>query len=635
MNKRLVLLAVVMASLFFALVLAWVPQRTFDGLDRKASDLAWRLGAQREPERRIIVVDIDENSIATLGAWPWPRERVAELSKRLAELGASQQIFDMLLVDRRSGDDGLGAALAAAGVVTANVFALDQGEPVQQGQLAGSVDGLPCQQPIPQARGYIGLSPGLLEHQALPAGHITPRIDADGAVRRVPALLCLADKVYPALALAAYWQGAVGHLEPGSIRLRPGQGWLEPAWWLEHARLPAAIPLTAEADLIVPYALAPEALISISAADILAGKAPKSLFAGAWVLVGSTALGLGDAVPTPHGGAVGGVGVHAQLISGLLDGTLPLAPVGRYWLWLANAILLCGLLTLVATRFGRLGPYALAPLSVLAVFLLLSEHALALQMLRWELGWSRPALFVMLFGLLLASLQFARTRVEKDRLYAHLASYLPVPVAQALLGQDVGATVVAERREVTVMFADIRNFSRFCETQPPEVAARLLHEFIDIATQVIEERGGLVEAVQGDAVMAIWNGSLPCPDHARQAVAAAKVLLPAVEAVFPVPDEADWSPLALGIGVETGLALIGSFGPARRRLHTALGESVSVANAVQKMTAELASPILCGPGTAACLEKGETRSQGAFLLEGLARTHTLYAIPTTSSSRDS
>lgn len=630
---RLLGLALALTAGVFLLLQQLVPASIFYGLDQRASDWAWRLGAQHGPERRVIIVDVDEASLAAVGPWPWSRGRMAELSSRLAELGAAQQIFDMIFVDPRPDDRALESAFAKAHAVVANVFALDQGEAVQSGILAGALSGVPCQAPIPEARGYIGLAPALAAPGGLAAGHITPRIDQDGAVRRIPALVCFGGKAYPALALAAYWQGG-GPAAAGAqaVRLRQGRGWLEPAWWLEHPQAPAAVPLSERGDMIVPYSLAPDALISVSAADVLSGKAPRELINGAWVLIGATALGLGDAVPTPHGGAVGGVGVHAQLISGLLDGNLPLVPAGRFVLLLLPTAVLCLLLVLFAVRRGRFPVYLLAPLSVLAGLTMLVLHVVVLQSLRWHLGWAHPALFVICFGLLLASLEFARERLEKDRLYAHLSSYLPAPVAQALLGRSVAAAAVAERRDVTVLFADIRNFSSFCETRPPEQAAGVLHEFIGIATQIVEEHGGLIEAVQGDAIMAIWNGSRPCADHARQAAAAARVLLPAVEASFPRWPEGELQPLALGIGIESGDALIGSFGPAKRRIHTALGETVTVANAVQEMTAELACPILVGPGAAGRLDGAELRSQGAFLLEGLTKAHTLYAmsVPTTA-----
>lgn len=632
-RRRLLGLAVALAVGLFLVLLQLVPASIFSGLDQRASDWAWRLGAQHGPERRVIIVDVDEASLAAIGPWPWPRSRMAELSTRIAELGAAQQIVDMIFVDSRADDRLLAAAFTKNHAVVANVFALDQGEAVQSGVLVGALSGLPCSSPISAARGYIGLAPTLAAAGVGGSGHITPRIDQDGAVRRVPALICFDGKAYPALALAAYWQGGAPMMpEAPVVRVRPGRGWFEPAWWLDHPQAPAAIPLGEQGDLMVPYALAPDALISVSAADVLNGRAPRELFEGAWVLIGATALGLGDAVPTPHGGAVGGVAVHAQLISGLLDGNLPWAPAGRSFLLLMPTALLCLLLVFFAVRRGRFPVYMLAPLSALAGLAMLLLHILVLQSLRWHLGWAQPALFVFCFGLVLASLEFARARLEKDRLYAHLSSYLPAPVAQALLGRSVAAAAVAERRDVTVMFADIRNFSSFCETRPPEEAAGVLHEFIGIATQIVEENGGLIEAVQGDAIMAIWNGSRPCPDHARQAAAAARMLLPAVEASFPRWPEDELQPLALGIGIESGDALIGSFGPAKRRIHTALGETVTVANALQEMTAELACPILVGPGAAGRLDGAELRSQGAFLLEGLTKAHTLYAMPVAAAA---
>ena len=136
-----------------------------------------------------------------------------------------------------------------------------------------------------------------------------------------------------------------------------------------------------------------------------------------------------------------------------------------------------------------------------------------------------------------------------------------------------------------------------------------------------------MEGFQGDAVIAMWNQPELSRRQAQAALNAALELLQDIPALFPVPPPNGVEPLALGVGIETGAALVGSVGPAMRRHHTVLGETVTVAVRLQAMTADLAQPLLVGPGAAALLPKEKLVSLGDFLLEGLKRTYTLFALP--------
>jgi adenylate cyclase len=97
--------------------------------------------------------------------------------------------------------------------------------------------------------------------------------------------------------------------------------------------------------------------------------------------------------------------------------------------------------------------------------------------------------------------------MERDRIFAHLSSYLPGPVAAALAARDPSDAIEADRKNISVLFADIRNFSAYCEARPPEETTAVLHAFFSMATQVVEKHGGMVESFQGDAVLAVWGAS--------------------------------------------------------------------------------------------------------------------------------
>lgn len=616
----------------------------FAAFDNRLGDALWRIGAVSSVEQRVVIVDIDEASLDEIGPWPWPRERLAALSEALAAQGAGLQIFDIVLNEERAGDADVAATLVRNKAIIGQVFALEQGAPIRNGRLRASAQAPACALsglPIPVAHGYLAPAPVFVDAVAAERiGHITPRVADDGIIRQQPAYICMDGQSFPALALAAYLNGA-GIPPTASVRMAPGQGWLAPPWQLEVEGLARPIPLNARGDLHVPYRLAPGAIFAVSAADLLAGRAPAGLLQGSWALVSSTALGLGDVVATPHAGAQGGASVHVQLLAGLLDDRMPYVPRGEAvlaWLATLSALAVLGIL-LLAGRNRHLPGYALSLTGVLLAAGMLALQAGAQLRLGLIIGMSLPAFIALLAGLLLGLAEFIRTGSEHTRLLAHLASYLPRPVAARLLVQAPRDEIQVERRDVTVLFADIRNFSAYCEAYDAEHAARLLHRFLATSTKIVESHGGLVEAMQGDAIMAVWNGSTPCADHAAQALQAARELHARVEAEFPqMPPDAPNPPLGLGIGLESGGALIGSFGPQNRRMHSALGQTVTRAARLQALTADLSWPILAGPGLKSHLSAGAPAqqldaallSQGEFLLEGLTQPCTVYALAPSS-----
>lgn len=626
-------------------------------LQERATDLVWRLTAQTDVERRIIAVDIDERSLQQIGPWPWPRDQQARLLDQIAVLGAQQQILDVVFSDSRPGDDILALSIARNQPVLAQIFALEPGNQAATGQPAGALGWAGCPPLFPEATGYLANASGLV---AARTGHITPRTEVDGVLRHQPAVICHQDQSYPALGLAALFPpqpaaasdaAATSSIGAHStITLERGTVWWGPHWWLGGSQLATRpVPLGAEGDIRIPWHLHPDSFISLSAADILAGRVPEGLLTNAWVLVGSSAFGLNDTIATPFAGTSSGMQAHLQLLAGLIDERTPYTPRESVLVQTAAAVL--GLLLLLALCYrpvhNRLPgsnkqadqlrfPLYLLPLAATAWALLLwLLHAILLTQAALWVGWLDPALLVLLVGSALGVFEHAQSRIDREQLYSHLSSYLPAPVAAALALQPPSGAIKASTRHVSVLFADIRNFSAFCEARPPEEAAAVLHAFFSKATQVVQQHGGVIESFQGDAIIAVWNAT-PEPRHCghgngkhhpRQALKAAVHLLAAMHGVLPDPAPAGLEPLSLGIGVETGPAMTGSFGLASRRTHMVMGRTVTIASRLVGMTAELAHPILVGEGLAAQVGANELQSMGTFLLEGLRVPHHIYAHP--------
>jgi adenylate cyclase len=321
--------------------------------------------------------------------------------------------------------------------------------------------------------------------------------------------------------------------------------------------------------------------------------------------------------------------VHTQALVGLLDHNLPYTPAN--WAFgQALTILALGLMLLWVSTSRRGVPAKRLPLVgvVLASACLLGSALALLKFALW-LPWLAVAVFAVLGSVSLATVEHAFARAQRERLSAHLGAYLPAPVAQRLMASDPSGKLQFESRNISVLVADIRNFSALATHCRPEEVAALLHAYCCVAVDVVERHRGVVENVIGDSITAVWTASTECEDHHLCALAASQELIRATRSLLasshPVAEDSPVQPLALGIGVETGVAIVGSFGPARRRAHAALGEPVSVATRIQQMTAELSMPILVGPQLAALLPVAGVEPLGDYLLEGLARHYQLYA----------
>lgn len=609
-------------------------------------DWTWRIGASSRPERRVVIVDIDEASLERIGPWPWPRASLARLSARLEDAGATVQVFDMVLDAPRPGDAELAALWARTPVVAGQVFSLSAQSTPRVGVPADPLSAAGCPAFAPLSHGYVANS-ATLEPARLTIGHLTPEVGDDGVVRQVPALICHEGRAYPSLALAALWRAAQAGSAASPLAAAPDWSWLAPRT-MEPGAAPASlpgltpphqlwspslpgveVPLDDKGMMRVPYRVDRRAFASIPAHRVLDGDADAAVLRGAIVLVGATGFGIVDVTATPLSPVAAGVEVHAQALAGMLDHRVPYLPQGAPWLQLLAGVVAAALLLAVSAR-GQGAPVRRLPLAGLSLAAALAAGAAAALWLAdlW-LPWAAPTLFVLLAASALATAEHALTRAQRERLFAHLGSYLPSPVAQRLMKVDPSGSIQFEQRHVSVLVADIRNFSAFAAHRPTEETAALLHAYYCLAVDVVEEHGGVVENVVGDSITAVWNAYADdCPEHPQRAFDAARELVRATRALLANPVLSDKEPLvqplALGIGLETGAALVGSFGPTRRRSHAALGEPVGVASRLQQMTQDLSMPVLLGPTMARRLPRALTECLGDYLLEGMSLQCSLF-----------
>jgi len=624
-KAELTSLLVLILSAALSVFLVIQPFNFLSIIEERGGSLFWAFMPDDGVEERITIVSIDERSLSEIGPWPWPRDTMADLAVAIDNAGAQLQIHDIVYPARENDqlfaqalEQGQRAIVAQLPIIQSNIT-------VAQGSgLTHPINGLSCGPQggtglFPTTNKYIASSDALLN---VSKGHIAPIIDADGSIRRVPAVICVDGSPFPALAISPFLKLDGG--QPWSASVEPGAGFLDPERILRlGSLLGLEVPLDGDGSFRISFARSPESFRSISAVDVIRGNFEPELLDNVLVLVGATAFGLDDIVPTPFSGFTPGVELQARAITSILDSNVPYTPRGAAWVIAAIFIFLGSLLYLVAQKRGRLAVFGLPAAAVLAPFVSLGIHGFLLLGYGFWVGWMLPGAFGFLSGLMLLVAELGRVRFERGRVMQNLTSYLPSAAAKKVALELPSSNIEAERCDVTLLSADLRNFSALSERRPPEESASVLHYFFTKVNEIVEDCGGRVHEYKGDNVLALWDGD--GIEAANRALAAALKIEKAInDNLLPEINIHGLEPLAVGIGIEHGPVLLGSIGPAHRRAHTLCGETVSVALRIQEMTVDLSTPILVGEIAARYLSNVKLESMGRYLLPGLVNMHALY-----------
>lgn len=594
--------------------------------ERLIYDQSIRLGREVSEEQRIVIVDIDEASLASIGPWPWPRSRLADLLGKLVDdYRAALVGVDIVFPDERPGDPVLRARLKDRPIVLAQAFDL---APLSVNRAGVLTDPLaaPDVRSLRRAAGYIGNSPSLLA-PGQAAGHITPTLDPDGKVRRLYPVLCHGEReavCSATLGLRMYqWLN-----DSRRLSYRPASAWQPPLLALESAA-GLSVPLDREGGILLPYRIPPGGFALVSAAEVLSGRADPDRLAGTLVLVGSTALGLGDRVATPRETMTPGVEVHAQLLSALLDGDLLREPAAAWREWAVLPWML--LSSLLLLFFGRGHPVQMLLWALASAGL----WSLLNGSLRYYGGLVLPLLPGLIFSLLafmlLAPFEIRRLGKRLGGAIRHFSAYAPESVVHALLDDNGNTRAAAgqplsEERIITTLFADIHGFTPMVERLGPDELSVLMHKLLEVFAEAVTRHHGTIEKFTGDGIMALWGAPDPDPDHALHAVEAALDLQESLRQLHGWLAERQLPPIKLGVGINTGPAIVGIFGSAERQTYSAQGDSVNVANRLEQLTRPLQEAILLGEETARRIPPMPVRDLGRHAVAGKRDAIGVYAL---------
>ena len=562
------------------------------------------------PDLPVKVVDIDETSLAELGQWPWPRTMVAQMVDRLGYLGAAVIVFDTIFAEpdryspARLAEDPLFAELLGdpegfAGIDNDQRLARAIGQmPTVLGIAVRS--GEPVDQPLPRAGIIeIGEQPasGLVNAPvwtglAAPLGdyasgigviNVSPRVGA-GVVRQVPLVWNGPTGVMPSLSIEAlrlaiqenniFVEGALD--DPGIV-LSVGLGSF-------------TIPTTESGQIWVRFRRDHPDLY-VSAHEVMTSTDETALRAkleGRIILIGTSAAGLLDLRETALGDSVPGVSIHAQIIEQILlnevlersdiTAALELLAFLSLGLILMSVMLISGaVLSLVSGAVGS------------GVVLSISWYAFQNQILF-------DATFPLLGGLMtfgaLASFQFIVADHDKKAIRTSLSHYVAPEVLDEMERTGQNLELGGETQEITVMFADIRDFTPISESMSATELVSLLNEIFDtMVVEILAERGTIDNFI-GDSIMAFWNAPVPIDDHPLRAAQGALRMRGALNGFNKSPIMKDRPPISVAIGLAAGEACVGNIGSRDRFNYTVIGDVVNVAARIESVCRRVAYDIV-------------------------------------------
>ena len=517
------------------------------------------------------------------GLAPTPR-----LVERIVDEGKARVLgFDIVFAEPEpAGDLSLAEAIRSRPVVLGYYFSRQAGAR-RIGRLPSSVfegdafDGWL----LPQWDGF-GANQERLSDAARSSGFYNAQLDDDGVVRSVPVLTLFNGQVYESLALAmlrVYGDNPPIALEGQLLSLDA------------QTRLPLARDLTAR----VPFAgqAGPQAgrFEYISATDVIEGRVDPARFRDRIVLVGASAPGIGDRHTTPVSIDTPGVEVQATLIAGALVGYMPYVP------W--HAELTVSFITLLvagaaALAMPRLGAAGIVLLAVALLLVLQSANALMFGVLDWVTPVAAPMMAVVLIAILnLATGHFIESKA-RQAVVALFGQYVSPKLVQRMAREPSAYPIESQNKRLTILFADIRGFTRIAESMDPQVLREYLNTFLTRMTEVIHQHQGTVDKYMGDAIMAFWGAPVDDLEQEDHAVVAAIAMQDAAEELSRDFARRGLPPLVIGIGINSGTARVGDMGSQLRRAYTAIGDAVNLAARLEALTKRFGLPVLLGEMTA-------------------------------------
>jgi adenylate cyclase len=567
-----------------------------DALDRMLYDM--RVRAQpAKPNSRVLIVDIDDRSLAEQGSWPWPRDRMSRLTEIVASEGGARAVgLNFVFAEPQPRvDERFARVLQSAPIVLGYHLSHELGV-LSYGQLPSpAFAAASLKDRTMQAGSWSGYGANTpqIARSALASGFFNTNVDQDGVLRSMPLMAEFQGNLYESIAVSLL-KVSFGNY-PVTIHT-DGAGRHTLGFGANGQR--ALIPVSADMTALVPFQGKSGSQASrfryVSATDVLQGRIEPRLFRDRIVLVGTTAHGLTEPRNTPLSTRYPVIEIQASMIAGALEGSFRTeAPyegaleIGLIaTLGISAAIAMAG-----CSAIGVIG------LTVLGMSVLTAWNMVAYTQFGWVMPLACGILtlwFIAIANIVASYLIEGRARRAVIGLFGQ---YVAPQLVERMTDNPHDYPLESQDKELTILFADIRGFTRMAESMDPLQLRDFLNRFLTTMTEVIHAYDGTVDKYIGDAVMAFWGAPIDDPHHADRAVSAALAMQQAVGQLNAEFAAIGLPRITVGIGINTGIVRVGDMGSRLRRSYTVIGDAVNLAARFEGLSKRFGVPIIVGDAT--------------------------------------
>lgn len=543
-----------------------------------------------------VIAVIDEKSLTELGRWPWPRTTIAKLMDKLKASGAKAVGFDVVFSEPDKNDAVLAGSIARAGNVTLGYFFhLSQKDVAHLSekdiakdadniknsryQIINSPEKNPDDSSLPRAYApQANLK--IFSSASANSGFFNMIPDTDGSMRWSPLVIKFGNNYYSSLPVSVLHQ----YLNWPLVSLNlAGYG-------AESIKIgDTTIPTDESGRLLVNYLGPAKTFPHYSISDILKGRIPAEKIRNKIVLVGATAIGIYDLRVTPFGATYPGVEIHATVIDNILHRNFLTHSGFTRFIDLCSIILFGLLMGLIIPRLKAVKGIFFA-LIIIGFFVAVNMFLFAKYNVWLNLIY--PALTMITIYLGITIYRYITEEREKKKIRGAFQYYLTASVINEMLKNPDKLKLGGDKKNLSVLFSDIRGFTTISEKLTPEELVHLLNEYLTAMTDIVFKYDGMLDKYMGDAIMAVFGAPLDQPDHARRACQTALDMMSELHRLQKKWIEEGKPPLNIGIGINSGDMVVGNMGSQMRFDYTVMGDMVNLGSRLEGTNKEYGSNII-------------------------------------------
>ena len=617
--------------IFIALIMFFIDARFLRFMELKALDLRMFSRGKLPPGGETVIAAIDEKSLSELGRWPWPRTNLAQLIDKLKRYGAKAVGFDIVfsepdqnsslktiidlskevkkigiqdksvqgLLNRKKmtadTDTALAESITRAKNVTLGYFFYrykKEAVHISEEEIEASAENI-ANSRYQMIKGETAPGDDVFVHaySAVPnlkpisdaaenSGYFNAFPDSDGTLRWSPLVIKFQNDYFLPLSLSLLLQ----YLDWPMLTLKMA------GYGIEGVKIgDIDIPTDESGRMLINYLGPAQTFPHHSISDIINGRLSPDNFKNKIVIIGATAIGIYDMRVTPFSAVYPGVEIHANVIDNILHRNFLRQSVFTSFLDVC-AIIVFGLI--VGIVIPRVNAVRGVVLSLLIVTAFIVINTFIFSHFNVWLNVIYPALTMITIYLGITVYRYITEEREKKKIRGAFQYYLTASVINEMLKDPSKLKLGGDKKDLTVLFSDIRGFTTISEKLTPEELVHLLNEYLTAMTKVVFKYDGLLDKYIGDAVMAVFGAPLDQPDHALRACRTALGMMEELKKLQKKWAEEGKPVLDIGIGINSGDMVVGNMGSDMRFDYTVVGDMVNLGSRLEGINKEYGTNIV-------------------------------------------